>query len=192
MNLGYDVQATFENGAQALRHIQSTPPYLALLDVQMPGLCGLDIAEAMLNSNLKTKIIIYTMFTDYCLYDRAKEMGVDGYLLKEFATEDLKKCVKALEKNQKWYSPRLEDTLGRKVLNFAPDLYCKLSAMEKGIIKSIANKKTTSEIALEYFISPKTVESHRGNIIKKLKLPKKRNTLLIWALENKGFFSLVD
>lgn len=192
IRLGYNVVGSFDNGLHALNKIYSAKPDYALLDVQMPGMCGLDIVEQMQPKKLKTKTIIYTMYNDLALFERAKKLEVNGYLLKEFAIDELKLCLESLERGENWYSPNLEEKLLGSKPSFAPELYCKLTSAEKAIVKSIANKKSSQEIADDNFMSIKTVENHRTNIIKKLELPREKNVLLIWALENKGFFPLVD
>ncbi len=190
--MGFEQIDSYENGLQALNKIYASKPDYALLDIQMPGMCGLEVIEQMRRKNIKTKTIIYTMYTDMALFERAKKLNVDGYLLKEFAIDELKKCILSIERGNNWYSPLLEEKLQSSKLTFTPDLYCKLSNKEKSVVKAIADKKSTQEIAEELFVSVKTIENHRTNIIKKLELPKKKNVLLIWAIENKGFFPLVE
>ncbi len=191
-NMGYQILSTHHNGTQALNAIRATQPQLALLDVQMPGICGIDILEEIRKHQLSIKVIIYTMFTDAHLFHRAKELGVNGYLLKEFATTELNSCVKNIEKGRDWYSPEIENKITKSSRGFNPKLYCRLTTTEKTVLKAIADKKTTKQIAAENFICIKTVESHRRNIINKLDLGHERNTLLIYAIENKGFFSLSE
>jgi len=186
------VLSSHTNGLQALNQIVVDKPDYVLLDVQMPGLSGIDIAERMKAKGIKSKVIIFSMFTDAALFERAKELQVHGYLLKEFALDDLETCVKAIQIGKHWYHPRLEERLQKSTVSFSPKLYHTLSSKERIILSSIADNKSTKHIAEEQFLSEKTIESHRRNIIKKLGLPSKKNTLLIWAIENKGFFSLMD
>jgi len=188
----FTVLGSYTNGLQAFNQIALEKPDYVLLDVQMPGLSGIDIAEKMKAKGIKSKVIIYTMFTDVSLFERAKLLDVDGYLLKEFALDDLQTCIEAIKLGKNWYHPRLEERLHKNTVNFSSELYQTLSPQERNILSSIAENKSTKEIAEEQFLSEKTIESHRRNIIKKLDLPKKRNVLLVWAIENKGFLSLMD
>ena len=190
--LGFNVIGSFVNGLHAFNNICLHQPEYALLDMQMPGMCGLDIVEKIRTQNIKTKVIIYTMFNDISVFKEAMDLEVDGYLLKEFAVEDLKECLEAIELGKKWYNPKLEEKLQNSKVSFSPELYCKLSPKERSIVKCIADNRSTKEIAVEQFISEKTVESHRRNIKNKLKLSEKNNALLVWAIENKGFFPLMD
>ncbi|WP_420572652.1 DNA-binding response regulator [Kordia sp.] len=190
--MGYHVLGTYQNGLQALNQICLQKPDYVLLDVQMPGMCGLDIVENLHKKNIKVKTIIYTMFTDINLLEQAKNLNVNGYLLKEFAIDDLKECMHALERNMNWYNPKLEEKLKKTKVTFSPELFCKLTTRERAVLNCIANNMSTKEIADEQFISERTVESHRRNIKIKLNLPDKKNALLVWAIENKGFFSLME
>ncbi len=190
--LGYKVTGIFQNGTQAFNHLLTAPSNIALLDIQMPGLSGIDIVIELAKNNISTKTIIYTMFNDHSLFKRSQEAGVNGYILKEFATDELQKCVTSIEKGEKWFSPQLSEALSKKTNTFIPDFYDRLTAIEKNILMDIAEKKTSKQIAEENFISLKTVESHRRNILNKLELSHEKNALLIWAIENRSFFSLMD
>ena len=191
-SLGLAVIGLHTNGLHAYNDICLHKPQYALLDMQMPGMTGLDILEKIRAKNIKTKIIIYTMFTDISIFRKAKELNVDGYLLKEFAIEDLKSCMKALEKHQRWYNPKLLEKLNKSKTSFSSALYNELTLKERAVLKCVANNMSTKEISEEQFISERTVETHRRNIKNKLNLTEKNNALLVWALENKEFFSLMD
>ncbi len=191
-SLGLNVIGLHTNGLRAFNDICLQKPEYALLDMQMPGMSGLDILEKIRAKNIKTKIIIYTMFTDISIFKQAKELHADGYLLKEFATDDLKACIRALEKNERWYNPKLLEKLNKSKTAFSSELYNELTLKERAVLKCVANNMSTKEISLEQFISERTVETHRRNIRNKLNLSKKNNALLVWALENKEFFSLMD
>ncbi len=190
--MGFCILGSYANGLQALNQIILEEPDFVLLDVKMPGLSGIDIAEQIKNKCLKSKIIIYTMFTEASLFEQAKQLNIDGYLLKEFVLEDLEKCIIEIKKGNTWYHPKLEKKLKENMVSFSADLYCKLTKKERIILLGIANNKSNKQLAKEQFLSERTIESHRRNIIKKLDLPNKKNMLLIWAIENKGFFSLID
>lgn len=192
LKMGFNIVGMHQNGVHALNQIIIEEPDFVLLDVQMIGLSGIDIAEQIKSKNLKSKIIIYTMYTDISLFERAKSINVHGYLLKEFALEDLNKCITAIKKGKQWFHPELEEKLKKDIVSFSPELYAKLSIREKQILTRISENASTKEIANEMFITEKTVESHRTSIIKKLDLPRKKNALLVWAIKNNGFFSLMD
>lgn len=189
---GFTILGAYTNGLQAYNQIINEKPDYVLLDVQMPGLSGVDITEKLKEKGLLTKIIIYTMYTNASIFERAKQLGVDGYLLKEFALDDLEICVSTIQKGKKWYHPQLEERLKKNAVTFSPELYASLTIRERNILACIADDKSTKQIAEEQFLSEKTIESHRRNIVKKLKLPSKKNALLIWVMKNRGFFAMMD
>ena len=150
----------------------------------MPFLTGLQIAEHCKKAKLSTKIVLITFEKDEETYNKAKSLGVFGYVLKEFALEEIENCISSVIKGKSYFSPELLNFLEIKVL---PKHLDALTKHEMIIVKHIAKNKTGVEIAELLSISPRTVEKHKSNIIKKLQLERKQNSLLIWAKENSNF-----
>lgn len=180
---GYRVEDTCSNGISALNLIKLHLPDIAILDINMPGLDGLDVAKAIQESKLKTKIILLTMHKEMTIYKKAKEYGVYGYILKEHAQTELEKCLQQVKKGHEYISIFLKDDLIKDTPNDTNEL-ANLTLSERKIIELITQQKTTKQIAELLFLSEKTVEGHRSKIIDKLGLPKEKNTLLIWAMQN--------
>lgn len=180
---GYKVIDTCSNGISALNTIKLHYPDIAVLDINMPGLDGLDVAKSVQDNKLKTKIILLTMHKETSIYKKAQEFGIYGYILKEHAQSELEKCLLEVKKGNRYVSLFLEDDLITDVPNDTNEL-SKLSLSERKIIELITQQKTTRQIAELLFLSEKTVEGHRSKIIEKLGLPKEKNTLLIWAIQN--------
>ncbi|WP_395060095.1 response regulator [Flavobacterium sp.] len=180
---GYKITDTCSNGVSALNLITLHQPDIAILDINMPGLDGLDVAKKVQESKIKTKIILLTMHKEMTIYKKATEYGIYGYILKEHAQTELEKCLIEVAKGNKYVSEFLEEDLvvDNKKDN---DELAKLTVSERKITELIAQQKTSKQIAELLFLSEKTVEGHRGNIIEKLGLPKEKNTLLIWAIQN--------
>jgi two-component system nitrate/nitrite response regulator NarL len=180
---GYKVIDTCSNGSSALNQIRLHLPDVAILDINMPGLDGLDVAQKMQESKIRTKVILLTMHNEITLYNKAKEYGVYGYILKEYALSELQKCLIEVQNGQHYISDSLTKDL---VTHAAPgnDELSKLTFSERKIVELIIQQKTTKQIAELLFLSEKTIEGHRSNIIEKLGLPKEKNTLLKWALKN--------
>lgn len=182
--LGYRVVETCTNGIIALNSLQYKAPDLALLDVSMPGLTGLEIVAKITEYKIKTLPILITMHNEMSVYKKAKQLGVRGYLLKDFAEEELASCLETVIKGESFVSKYLFEKLYvDKNTHMNSDLD-KLTFVEKKIIELIAAQHTTKVIAEMLFIAEKTVESHRRNIMEKLDLPKEKNALLIWAMKN--------
>lgn len=180
-SLGYKVEDICSNGITALNLINTHQPNIAILDINMPGIDGLEILEKTYQQKLKTKIILLTMHKELTIFRKANQFGVAGYILKENAQEELQLCLEAVKKGNQYVSKNLENDLLIDNSSETDNVLSKLTFTEKKILELIAQQKTSKQIAELLFISEKTVEGHRTNIISKLELPKEKNVLLIWA-----------
>ena len=180
----YNVLASAKNGKEALALIKAHTPDIAILDIKMPFFTGLQIAEKCKKANLKTKIVLITFEKDEKIYNEAKAIGVYGYVLKEFALDEIENCISSVTEDKPYFSPEL---LAYIEVDEAPEELQLLTKTETKIIGLIAQNKTGVEIADLLFVSTRTVEKHKSNIIKKLKLQSKQNSLLIWAKENSDY-----
>ena len=180
---GYKVIDVCSNGISAFNSIQLHSPDIAILDINMPGLDGLDVAKKVQENRLKTKIVLLTMHKEMTIYKKATEYGIYGYILKEHAQTELKKCLLEVKKGNCYVSEFLENDLFVDNKNNNDEL-SKLTLSERKIVELVAQQKTSKQIAELLFLSEKTVEGHRSNIIEKLGLPKEKNTLLIWAIQH--------
>lgn len=180
----YNVLASAKNGKEALALIKAHTPDIAILDIKMPFFTGLQIAKKCKKANLKTKIVLITFEKDEKIYNEAKALGVYGYVLKEFALDEIENCISSVIKDKPYFSPEL---LAYIEVDEAPEELQLLTKTETKILGLIAQNKTGVEIADLLFVSTRTVEKHKSNIIKKLKLQSKQNSLLIWAKENSDY-----
>ncbi len=177
---GYKVVGCASDGKEALLLILKHNPDIAILDINMPFMSGLEIAQECKSHDINTKIVLITFEKDGNLLNQAKEINVHGYILKEFALAEIENCLAALDNNESYFSPDLMDSINS---NNILDLTI-LSVTENKILKLVAQNKTTKDIGKEMFISYRTVEKHRSNIIRKLNLNHHQNSLLIWVKEN--------
>lgn len=180
---GYKVVDTCSNGVAALNLIVLHHPDIAILDINMPGLDGLDVSKKAQESKLRTKIILLTMHKEMSIHKKAKEYGIYGYILKEHAATELEKCLIEVGKGNFYASQFLEEDLIADGAH-QNDQLSTLTLSEKKIVELIAQQKTSKQIAQLLFLSEKTVEGHRTKIIEKLGLFKEKNTLLKWAMQN--------
>lgn len=170
------------NGKEAYNLITKENPDIAILDIQMPFMSGLEIAKKCKTNGLNTRIVLITLHKERELYQKAQDLNIFGYILKEFALEEIENCINTVSNGDPFFSPKIIELLADE---FPKDgLLWKLTPSEKKILKLIAKDKTNKEIASLLFISYRTVEKHRSNIITKLKLEPKTNSLLIWAKEH--------
>ena len=177
----FNVLASAKNGKEALALIKAHTPDIAILDIKMPFLTGLEIAEKCKDSGLPTKIVLITFEKDEITYNKAKALGVYGYVLKEFALEEIKNCISSIIKDKAYFSPEL---IAYIEVNKTPELLASLTEAERKILKLIVGNKTAAEIAKELFISARTVEKHKSHIRTKLALDSKSASLYIFAKEN--------
>ncbi|WP_343532877.1 response regulator transcription factor [Pedobacter sp.] len=159
---------------------------IAILDIDMPGANGLQVAERILAQKPDVAIILLTMHKAKDAFLKALEIGVLGYVLKENAVLDIINAIASVSKCQSYISPEMSSFLlknkNRSRLEVTSQLTL-LTQSEKKVLEKVAQYKSTKEIAEELFISEKTVSNHRMNITKKLNLNGK-NSLLRFAIEN--------
>lgn len=185
----FNIKGSAPDGNAAYNLIVKHKPDIAILDIRMPHRTGLEIAEACKKNNLKTKIILITFDKEEELFDKAKELGIYGYILKEFAVEEIENCITHALQNQPYFSKELTSHLNANHAN-VNKLECLelLTKSELKIIKLISENKTSQDIAEELSISIKTVHKHRSHMIAKLNLDNRPTSLSIWASLNKEHF----
>ncbi len=178
----FNLLGSGKDGREAYNLIIQNEPDIAILDIQMPYMSGLEIAQKCKGLDIDTKIVLITLHKEKELYQKAQELNIFGYILKEFALEEIENCIKTVTEGTPFFSEKIKELIG-VVLMEDNDLKT-LTPSEKKILKLIAQDKTNKEIASQLFISYRTVEKHRSNIITKLNIEPKTNSLLIWAKEN--------
>ncbi|MEQ6125215.1 response regulator transcription factor [Pseudotenacibaculum sp. MALMAid0570] len=183
---GHEVVGTATNGQAAMNFILKNNPDIAILDVEMPFLTGIEIAKAIQKNNCKTKAILITLHKEVELYLQAKKINIYGYLLKEFALEEIEKCIQSVSENKPYFSEKIKNMLG--YTQESKNILKELTMTERRIAKLISQHKSNKEIGHLLFISPRTVEKHRSNIINKLNLERKTGSLSIWVQKNKHLF----
>lgn len=180
----FNVIATAKNGKEALTLIKAHTPDIAILDIKMPFFSGLQIAEKCKTENIATKIVLITFEKDEKTYNEAKTLDIYGYVLKEFALEEIENCINSVINNKPYFSPELISYIE---INQGPTKLKSLTDAELKVLKLIGDNKTASEIAKELFISSRTVEKHKSHIRKKLVLSSKSISLYLFAKENSQF-----
>ncbi|MBV6479335.1 MAG: Transcriptional regulatory protein DegU [Ignavibacteria bacterium] len=185
-----EILAVAENGEKALEKIEELNPDIALLDIDMPKMTGLQVLKNLKEKKSKTKVVFLTVFSSEDIFDESMELGVNGFVLKDCAVDDIIDCINKVAEDNYYISPSISNFLlsrREKIKKFEkqnPSLN-DLTKTELIILKMISEGKTSKEIAHELFISNKTVENHRSNINAKLKL-KGPNSLIKFAFENKS------
>ena len=186
----FELFAEVGSGEAALKFIEEMKPDVAVLDVNLPGMSGLEVARELQRLRASTRVIILTMYKEEETFNRALDFGVLGFVLKENAVDDIRHALAAVASGDHYLSPSISGYLVRRrtrsqqLAAQKPGLH-ELTKAELRILKLISEKKTSRQIGLELFISPRTVEAHRSNICAKLQLCGS-HSLLQFALENRS------
>ncbi len=189
-NASFSIVGEASTGAEALRLVEEHMPDIAVLDIDMPELRGLQVARAIQDKELFVGVIILTIYREEDMFNEAMDSGVRGYVMKETAVIDLLEAMKAVAMGEYFFSPSLAGHLVgrsqrvRHLLAQKPSL-ADLTPAERRILKLIALNKTSKNIADDLGISYRTVETHRTNIATKLNIHGS-HSLLKFALENKS------
>jgi DNA-binding NarL/FixJ family response regulator len=184
-----------QNGTEAIDTIRNKIPDIAILDINMPEINGLDVAQLVLKEKLKTRVVILTMYKEKEMIRKAMLSGAHGYVLKDFAIDEIIDCIKKVTENEKYIGKNLhsyyseityEDKKKQKIM----ELLNGLSHSET--LKLVSKNKSTKEISELLFLSEKTIENYRSKICQKLELPARNNSLLLWVSENKELLSSIS
>jgi len=178
------------DGGEALALIRELQPEIAILDISMPTMSGLDIARSAQKEGLSVNIVILTMYKDEKYFDAAMDVGVKGYVLKDGIATELVDSLRAISSGRYYISPVISElVIDRRQrlqsLAKATPALSGLTTAERNILKLLAENKTSREIANDLFVSVRTVENHRTHICNKLGI-KGYNKLLQFALEHRS------
>jgi len=179
-----------DDGEAAYQGARQLKPDVIILDVNMPGMDGFEVARKIRDANLPVKIVFLTMYKDPEMFNEALDLGARGYVLKNSALTEVVDCVREVSRGQHYISPLLSNFLLDRRDRAASFVKGKpsirdLTPTELRILRLVAESKTSKEIAAELFISYRTVENHRANICQKLDLHGS-NTLVKFALDHKS------
>jgi DNA-binding NarL/FixJ family response regulator len=177
------------DGEAAVALLEELHPAVALLDIAMPRMTGLQAARIVQERGLATRLAVLTMGADEVIFNELMDRGVLGYVLKENAALEILNCIRAVAGGEFYISPSVSGLLmNRKrkqetALRTIPGL-ADLTPGEVRILRLVAGNKTSKEIGVSLCISVKTVENHRANIARKLGVAG-NNALLRFALEHR-------
>jgi two-component system, NarL family, invasion response regulator UvrY len=172
------------DGNEAWAKIKDESYDLVILDVSMPGMSGLDVLQKIKSRNLKTRVLILSVYPQEQFAIRAFKMGASGYLSKDCAFEELILAIKKITAGDRY----IASAFARKIALNGFDSailkrHEKLSEREFQIMVMLAKGKSVTEISKEIFISGKTVSTHRAHILEKMDM-KKNSELTMYAIKN--------
>ncbi|QTH45661.1 response regulator transcription factor [Cohnella sp. LGH] len=155
-----EVVGKASSGAAAVELVRQLRPDVCIMDIEMPGLSGLEAAEQLKESNCK--VIILTTFARTGYFERAIKAGVVGYLLKDSPSEELASTIRSVLAGRRVYAPELVDEAYREHQGNP------LTDREKEVLGLIADGKNTKEIATELFLTTGTIRNYISVILDKL------------------------
>jgi two-component system, NarL family, response regulator DegU len=187
---GFSVVGQAGDGSEALKLIAELRPDLAVLDVSMPVMDGIEVARRVMEQAIPTDLVFLTMYKEPQYFNAALDLGVRGYIIKDCVAAEILSCLKTVRDGRYYVSPVISHLLierSRKaemLVTATPSLDT-LTPAEHSILKLLSRNHTNKEIAEKLFISVRTVENHRTHICQKLGI-KGHNKLLEFAFEHKS------
>lgn len=169
----FEVVAEASTGEETMALFKEHMPQLCFLDITMPGKSGTDICREMLDINPDTKIIIMTIHLTEEYLNQVLGAGAQGYLLKKASREDIISSAHKVLRGQRVFSEDVSELMTQSFLNKKEEtsdevLFSRLTPRENEILSHIIDGKTNQVIAQHLYISPRTVETHRANLMHKI------------------------
>jgi DNA-binding NarL/FixJ family response regulator len=180
----FEVVDTATDGIEAYHKTLKHQPELVIVDYDMPKQNGIELAKALKKIKFPVKVILLTLHKQEAILQEVGK-SIAGYLTKDTAMEELSNCIKTVLASKTFVSPSLQKSIHFDLTHPAVE---KLTASELKILSYIEQNYTSSQIAEALFISKRTVEKHRSNIIEKLGLPSSAHALLLWLKQHPGIF----
>jgi DNA-binding NarL/FixJ family response regulator len=186
---GWDVCGEARDGREAVEKVKELKPNIVILDIGMPNLNGLEAARQMAHNNPQSKLLILTISDADEMVRAVLDAGARGFVLKSDAARDLVAAVEALQSNKTFFTARVAEVvlggyLGRSRPHPDGELTLPdLTPREREIVQLLAEGNSSKQVASRLSLSVKTVETHRTNIMRKLKLHSV-SELVLYAIKN--------
>jgi DNA-binding NarL/FixJ family response regulator len=189
---GWEVAGEACDGREAVDKARALRPDVAVVDVSMPGLNGLEATRQMLRNDAETKVLILTMHESDPLIRQVLDAGARGYLLKSDASRDLVTAVEAIRRNKTYFTARVAQIVLDGYLDKKPGPApatgdapaSRLTPRQREIVQLLAEGKSSKEVAVALGLSVKTAETHRANIMRRLECHSV-SELVRYAIRNK-------
>ncbi len=170
-HFGFRVVAEAANGREALDKVQEHKPDIVIMDIAMPDMNGVEATLEIKKNYPDTEIIVLTAHGDRHFINEMLKAGATGYLLKESFYSDLESAIETVKKHQVYLSPAVAKLVVReyvKDVDNPESIFNKLSSRERQVLQGLTEGKTVKDLAGDLYVSAKTIETHRKNIMDKL------------------------
>lgn len=180
-----EVMTEASNGVECLEKLEDIHPDVLLLDVNMPEKNGLEVLEEIKKKNYNVKVLILTVHNELEYLLKAIDIGVDGYILKDSESAELKKAIQAVLSGENYIQASLIPALNNRLANrdIDKDKIDSLTTRELEVLIKVANGMLNKEIATSLNISERTVKNHISNIFKKIDVSD-RTQAAVFAIKN--------
>lgn len=180
-----EVVGEASNGVECLEKLEKCNPEVLLLDINMPEKNGIEVLKQMKVEDSKVRVLILTVHNEMDYLMKAVDIGVDGYILKDSESAELKKAIKAVRDGENYIQPSLIPALNSQLLNrdTDKDKISLLTNRELKVLVQVANGMFNKEIATNLNISERTVKNHISNIFKKIDVSD-RTQAAVFAIKN--------
>lgn len=184
----FEICGTASNGLEALEKLISKEVDVILTDIQMPLMDGMEFVKKVKLDDPDQKVIVLTMFNEAQYIKKMLQLGASGYVLKSAGKSELKQAVQFVHSGGQFYSPEVTEVIMNKLRGNQPSvsMVTELSDREKEILYLILKQKSNQEIGEELFISTRTVEAHKRNLLEKTG-SKNVAGLVLYAVDNQLF-----
>ena len=184
----FEIVGEAEDGEETIKQVNKLKPDVVILDISMPKLTGIEVAEELFNKHPEIKILALTMFENEEYIQKMLKYGAKGYLLKNARKKEFVIAIRVIVKDEYYFSKNISDKIISGYLNIEKPEQSTISndtltKREIEIIQQIAKELSNQEIANKLYISIRTVETHRRNIMYKLRI-KSKVGLIKYAIEN--------
>ncbi|MBM3150773.1 MAG: response regulator transcription factor [Chloroflexi bacterium] len=182
---GFIVVGEVADGAEAVELAEKEQPDVVLMDISMPNLNGLEATRQITQRKIETRIVILSMHASSSYAVRALKCGASGYILKDADQEEIIQAIQAVMQGRRYLSPAISNQVLEALLNpkdGSDDPYNALTTRERQVLQMIAEGNTNAAIAEKLFLSPRTVEVHRANMMHKLNI-KSQAELVRFAIQ---------
>lgn len=164
----FQVEAMEDDGERALEAIRRLKPDVAVLDIRMPGLTGIEVARKLNDEDAHTSVVMLSMHKEESFIKAAMEAGVGGYVVKDDAARELVDAIRAVARGDVYLSPRIAGSIVQALRGGPPQKVPHLTPRERDVVRLLSEGLTSKEIASRLDLSPKTVDGHRAAIMDKL------------------------
>lgn len=180
-----EVIAEANDGEECIEKLKTVHPQILLLDINMPKKNGIEVLQEIKNKNINVKVLILTVHGEIEYLLKAVDIGVDGYILKDSESSELKKAINAVINGESYIQPKLIPALNNRLIarDVDKDKIDLLTARELEVLIQVANGKFNKEIATSLNISERTVKNHISNIFKKIEVAD-RTQAAVFAIKN--------